>query len=82
MKEEKKEGMKYRLPPNFTERASAAYIDYKLFVTVQRGMLRVNQVYAALGQRTFTSLKELKLHVAFRRTWVTCPRHSLIPHPL
>jgi len=44
MKEEKKDGMMYRLPPNFTERASPAYIDYKLIVTVQRGMLRVNQV--------------------------------------
>jgi hypothetical protein len=55
MKEEKKNEMKYRLPPNFTERASAAYIDYKLFVTVQRGMLRVNQVYASLGQRTLPS---------------------------
>ncbi|KAF8150703.1 hypothetical protein B0H34DRAFT_665697 [Crassisporium funariophilum] len=38
-----KQGM-FRLPPNFTERASAAYIDYKMIVTVQRGMLKVNQV--------------------------------------
>jgi hypothetical protein len=41
MKEEKKDEMMYRLPPNFTERASPAYIDYKLIVTVQRGVLRV-----------------------------------------
>ncbi|KAJ3554715.1 hypothetical protein NM688_g2961 [Phlebia brevispora] len=33
----------YRLPPTFTERASPAYIDYKLVVTVRRGALRVNQ---------------------------------------
>ena len=46
IKEEKKVGMMYRLPPNFTERASPAYIDYKLIVTVQRGMLKVNQVCA------------------------------------
>ncbi|TFK40190.1 hypothetical protein BDQ12DRAFT_772139 [Crucibulum laeve] len=37
-----KTGM-YPLPPNFSERASAAYIDYQLIVTVKRGMLRVNQ---------------------------------------
>lgn len=52
MKEEKKDEMIYRLPPNFTERASPAYIDYKLIVTVHRGMLRVNQVCAfSLGSR-------------------------------
>jgi len=44
MKEEKKSEMMYRLPPNFTETASPAYIDYKLIVTVHRGLLRVNQV--------------------------------------
>ncbi|KAI0258402.1 hypothetical protein BC834DRAFT_975183 [Gloeopeniophorella convolvens] len=32
----------YALPPTFSERASAAYIDYKLIVTVRRGGLRVN----------------------------------------
>jgi hypothetical protein len=34
----------YPLPPTFTERASPAYIDYKLIVTVKKGALRVNQV--------------------------------------
>jgi hypothetical protein len=32
----------FPLPPTFSERASAAYIDYKLYVTVRRGGLRVN----------------------------------------
>jgi len=31
------------LPPTFSERASPAYIDYRLFVTVRRGRLRVNK---------------------------------------
>ncbi|KAF9000662.1 hypothetical protein BDQ17DRAFT_1359307, partial [Cyathus striatus] len=39
-------GKSYTLPPNFSERASAAYIDYKLIVTVRRGMFRVNQTLA------------------------------------
>ncbi|EGN98814.1 hypothetical protein SERLA73DRAFT_54832 [Serpula lacrymans var. lacrymans S7.3] len=34
---------KFPLPPTFSERASPAYIDYKLFVTIKRGALRVNQ---------------------------------------
>ncbi|KAF5326926.1 hypothetical protein D9619_004162 [Psilocybe cf. subviscida] len=33
----------FRMPPNFTERASPAYIDYKLTATVKRGFLKVNQ---------------------------------------
>jgi hypothetical protein len=33
----------YPLPPTFSERASPAYIDYRLFVTVRRGRLRVNK---------------------------------------
>ncbi|KAI0052249.1 hypothetical protein FA95DRAFT_1483827 [Auriscalpium vulgare] len=33
---------RYALPPTFSERASPAYIDYKLSVTVRRGGLRVN----------------------------------------
>jgi hypothetical protein len=33
----------FRLPPNFTERASPAYIDYKIIVTIRRGFLKVNQ---------------------------------------
>ena len=70
MKEEKKDGMMYRLPPNFTERASPAYIDYKLIVTVQRGMLRVNQVYAVSEFKNLTHIakKKLKFRVAFRPT--------------
>ncbi|KAH8117915.1 hypothetical protein DFH11DRAFT_1571413 [Phellopilus nigrolimitatus] len=33
----------YPLPPTFSERASPAYIDYKVTVTVKRGAFRVNQ---------------------------------------
>ncbi|KAH9481699.1 hypothetical protein JR316_0006226 [Psilocybe cubensis] len=33
----------FRIPPHYTERASPAYIDYKLIVTVKRGFLKVNQ---------------------------------------
>ena len=33
----------YPLPPTFSERASAAYIDYKIIVTVKRGAFKVNQ---------------------------------------
>jgi len=33
----------FPLPPTFSERASPAYIDYRLFVTVRRGRLRVNK---------------------------------------
>ena len=32
----------FPLPPTFSERASPAYIDYRLYVTVRRGGLRVN----------------------------------------
>lgn len=33
----------FLLPPTFSERASPAYIDYRLFVTVCRGRLRVDK---------------------------------------
>lgn len=36
----------YPLPPSFSERASPAYIDYKLVVTVRKSAFRVNQTYA------------------------------------
>ncbi|KAL5486115.1 hypothetical protein ACEPAI_7159 [Sanghuangporus weigelae] len=39
----KEPGKNYPLPPTFSERASPAYIDYKIIVTVKRGMLKVNQ---------------------------------------
>ncbi|KAJ3757691.1 hypothetical protein EV360DRAFT_45536 [Lentinula raphanica] len=34
----------FRLPPNFSERASPSYIDYKLIVTVRRGLFLANIV--------------------------------------
>ncbi|THH08878.1 hypothetical protein EW145_g2410 [Phellinidium pouzarii] len=36
----------YPLPPTFSERASPAYIDYKITITVKRGMFKVNQTFA------------------------------------
>ena len=39
----KKASQMYLLPPSFSERASPAYIDYKLVVTVKKSSLRVNQ---------------------------------------
>ncbi|KDQ56974.1 hypothetical protein JAAARDRAFT_58453 [Jaapia argillacea MUCL 33604] len=33
----------FPLPPTFSERASPAYIDYKLVVTIKRGLFKVNQ---------------------------------------
>ncbi|KAF8896107.1 hypothetical protein BD779DRAFT_1724469, partial [Infundibulicybe gibba] len=33
----------YQLPPSFSERASPAYVDYRLVVAVKRGFLRVDQ---------------------------------------
>lgn len=41
----RKEEKLYKLPPSFTEKASPAYIDYRLIVTVKRGAFRVNQTY-------------------------------------
>ena len=41
----KKASETFPLPPSFSERASPAYIDYKLVVTVKKGSLRVNQAY-------------------------------------
>ena len=38
----------FPLPPTFSERASPAYIDYKLLVTVHRGRLRVNKQCVSL----------------------------------
>lgn len=40
---DRKEKKKFALPPSFTERASPAYINYKITVIVKRGALRVNQ---------------------------------------
>jgi len=37
----------YRIPPHFTERASPAYIDYRIVITVKRGFLKVNQTYVS-----------------------------------
>ncbi|KAJ7650104.1 hypothetical protein FB45DRAFT_9710 [Roridomyces roridus] len=36
-------GMELQLPPSFSERASPAYIDYKIIATVQRGTFKANQ---------------------------------------
>ncbi|KZS92454.1 hypothetical protein SISNIDRAFT_510742 [Sistotremastrum niveocremeum HHB9708] len=36
----------FPLPPSFTERGSAAYVDYKLTVTIKRGSFRVDNTLA------------------------------------
>lgn len=38
-------GKPYSTPPNVSERASPAYIDYRIDVTIKRGALKVNQTY-------------------------------------
>lgn len=43
----KQHSQRYPLPPSFSERASPAYIDYKLVVTVRRSSFRVNQTYCS-----------------------------------
>ncbi|KAH9944844.1 hypothetical protein B0H21DRAFT_823116 [Amylocystis lapponica] len=37
----------YPLPPSFSERASPAYVDYRVVVTVRRGAFRGNQLLSA-----------------------------------
>ncbi|KAG8213462.1 hypothetical protein J3R82DRAFT_11980 [Butyriboletus roseoflavus] len=41
--QDQKTKKKFPLPTSFSERASTGYIDYKLIVTIKRGMLRVDQ---------------------------------------
>jgi hypothetical protein len=41
--EEKGPKTSHLTPPTYTERASPAYLDYKLTVTIKRGMFKVNQ---------------------------------------
>jgi len=41
---DRKEKKIFHLPPSFTERASPAYINYKLTVVLKRGAFRVNQM--------------------------------------
>lgn len=43
--QDQKTKKKFPIPPSFSERASTGYVDYKLIVTVKRGMLKVNQTY-------------------------------------
>ncbi|KAG1835291.1 hypothetical protein EV424DRAFT_1309370 [Suillus variegatus] len=40
---DRKEKKRFPLPPSFTERASPAYINYKITAIIKRGALRVNQ---------------------------------------
>ncbi|KAG2075333.1 hypothetical protein BDR04DRAFT_1150147 [Suillus decipiens] len=40
---DRKEKKSFPLPPSFTERASPAYINYKITITIKRNALRVNQ---------------------------------------
>jgi hypothetical protein len=47
--EEKGRPAPYAAPPTFTERASPAYLDYKVEVTVKRGAFRVDQTCVRVG---------------------------------
>jgi hypothetical protein len=47
---------RFSLPPTFSERASPVYIDYKLYVTVRRRGLRVNDKCVFLITATFDVL--------------------------
>jgi hypothetical protein len=38
-------GATFSLPPSFSERSSAGYIDYRIFATVKRGGFKANQMY-------------------------------------
>jgi len=49
----------FHLPPSWTERASPAYIDYKIIVTLKRGFMRVNQTYVC----SFTLFFQLHITV-------------------
>lgn len=42
---DRKEKKRFPLPPSFTERASPAYINYRITVIIKRGALRVNQTF-------------------------------------
>ncbi|KAF9450553.1 hypothetical protein P691DRAFT_788998 [Macrolepiota fuliginosa MF-IS2] len=45
----------YQLPPSFSERASPAYLDYRIVVTIKRGMLKVNQkLMTTFGYQSLT----------------------------
>jgi hypothetical protein len=53
----------FRLPPHFTERASPAYIDYRLVVTVKRGFLKVNQTLVTSFGYLPTTLPDRPSHL-------------------
>ena len=50
----KAEPKSFPLPPTFSERASPAYIDYRLCLTVRRGRLRAKKQYVVPSPFTFT----------------------------
>lgn len=64
---DRKEKKIFSLPPSFTERASPAYINYKITVTIKRSALRVNQmcVHHAFGHSP-ESLNSPQLNLRIR----------------
>ncbi|KAG9314824.1 hypothetical protein JVU11DRAFT_3917 [Chiua virens] len=54
-----KDQEKFPLPTSFSERASTAYVDYKLAVTVKRGMFQLNKVLVTAFAYAPTTRPEL-----------------------
>jgi hypothetical protein len=52
----------FRLPPSWTERASPAYIDYKIIVTLKRGFMRVNQTYVCSFFHVVSTASQIVMH--------------------
>jgi len=52
----------FRLPPSWTERASPAYIDYKIIVTLKRGFMRVNQTYVCSFPHVVSAASQIVVH--------------------
>jgi hypothetical protein len=68
----------FLLPPTFSERASPAYIDYRLFVTVRRGRLRVDKQCVLQCPRIVSRLVLSPHHHHARRLTAICGgAHSL-----
>jgi hypothetical protein len=70
----------FNLPPNFSEKASPAYIDYKLSVTIRRPALRVNQtcVYIHLFFWQKITIRSLCENIVLVQILLICPSAPLI----
>ena len=79
----KKPTRTFPLPPSFSERASPAYIDYKLVVTVKKSSFRVNQVYVHMLLNLHERLPKMRDPPSdWLRPSYTCRSSEPILHPL